>query len=362
MRRKRNGIAQILALLVLIVLPMAWYLGSVVYHAAQDHELIQGVRANDLARVRRALDAGANPNARESSAISPSTWQMLMEVLMHRTAPNSTPVLMIAILGREANAVTLLVQRGANPNLIDASGAPILMDAIVADEADLAATLLQHGANPNTANSDGDTALMWAANRHGVTLTEALLAHGADPNAANHAGQTPLIWAVGPAFPGPLPGAPGGRTGVPASNVVPKANDDVVKALLAHGANPSARDTTGNSVLVWAAQQYGWGRSRSLAPLLIAHGADVTVQPTNNQFAFKQSCQVASMTWAYGNSLPPNESLLTEFVLKGDIEAVRQLVARGVDVNARYPGGVTALVCARDPRIRALLLKAGAKN
>src|SRR5262249_1046575 len=64
------------------------------------------------------------------------------------------------------------------------------------------AALLAAGANANTAIESGETPLMSAARTGNADAVKALLAKGADPNAREHSrGQTALMWAVAEAHP-----------------------------------------------------------------------------------------------------------------------------------------------------------------
>ena len=147
------------------------------------------------------------------------------------------------------DVISLLLQRGANPNLPlktpllmrqhttgDASlgeGATPLMRAAKVMDAALMKELLQHGANPNLALRNGTTVVMNVAARVGrpqpseettIDVLAALIERGADLKVANNTGQTPLHLAIG-------------------------RGDAIVRFLAEKGAPLDARDSSGRTPL-----------------------------------------------------------------------------------------------------------------
>jgi ankyrin repeat protein len=123
-----------------------------------------------------------------------------------------------------------LLHGGVDVNLTDDDGRSVLIHAVLAEDADLQtiAFLLNHGVDLNLPDREGWTALHFAARDCSVPIVEELLARGAEVDALDAFGNTPLWRAVmSRAQPAP----------------------DVVKALLAHGADPRRRNKRGNSPL-----------------------------------------------------------------------------------------------------------------
>ncbi len=84
---------------------------------------------------------------------------------------------------------------GADPNAKDADGTPMLMNAALHGSAATIKMLLDKGADPNARNTMEATALIWgAADPAKVRL---LVARGADVNATSKLGRTPLLAAAG---------------------------------------------------------------------------------------------------------------------------------------------------------------------
>ena len=136
------------------------------------------------------------------------------------TSPNArdaqgTPALMAAALFADADMVELLLKRGADPDLADESGATTLMWS-VPDRAKIQ-HLLERGAAVDARSDTGRTALLVAASYPGtVDVLRLLLARGADLRAQDRAGTTALALAVR------------------------SADVDVVRFLVERGLNPDA--------------------------------------------------------------------------------------------------------------------------
>ena len=83
-----------------------------------------------------------------------------------------------------------LLDHGADANFCrDADDDPPLYHQVQAGNTEQAAVLLQNGANANYANEFGNTILHFART---APLVKLLLAHGANPAAKNRRGQTPF--------------------------------------------------------------------------------------------------------------------------------------------------------------------------
>jgi ankyrin repeat protein len=230
-------------------------------------------------------------------------------------AAASTPSLMHAVLYENSAAVRRLLDGGADPNAKNAAGATALIWAT--DDAEKTRLLLQHGGDPNILSYDGRTALMIAAGQAGsAPVVKLLLEHGAKASERSPiGGVTPLGEAArisdeavirllldhganpkdaGAALlVGPLrsncskcldmliPSVESRQL----NDALPVAGQTVfsedpatLKVLLDHGADVNARDGNGRTALMWTAYS-------DLAPvevvrMLISHGADVN---TRNQ-------------------------------------------------------------------------------
>ncbi|MFD5393564.1 ankyrin repeat domain-containing protein [Streptomyces sp. NPDC127097] len=127
-----------------------------------------------------------------------------------------------------------------------------LISAIYADQADTVAALLRQGASPSAPAADGETPLYLAAVAGQADLVRLLLEAGATPDTESR-------------------GEPGSE-GLPLCAAACWGHEEVVRALLTHGADPNLREDDGTSYtpLMWAAAN---GHHRT-AQLLLDGQAD----------------------------------------------------------------------------------------
>mgnify|MGYP002624102179 CR=1 FL=1 len=165
------------------------------------------------------LECGANPNLQNSRgekalhyAIRTGCGTDKIELLLlYEADPNiknsqgKTPLNIILrnsqwhnfISDRDLQIIRLLVEYGANPNIPDENGVTFLMQCVSLDNyykydgnIILAMKLLiNHGADVNTRDNNGNTPLMYAAKYHADVIKN-LLASGADPSMKNNDGES----------------------------------------------------------------------------------------------------------------------------------------------------------------------------
>ena len=171
--------------------------------------LMEAARRGNLATVRVLLSNHANPNAKEANG-------------------GQTP-LMWAVSQRQAPVVEELIKQGADVNASSKSGFTPLMFAAQQGDDVSARILLRAGAKPNDAQpKTGLTALMIASAMAQTKAVDALLDNGANPNLADANGYTSLHRIVRDSDYG---------INLAAKDDILT----IVKSLLAHGANPNAR-------------------------------------------------------------------------------------------------------------------------
>jgi ankyrin len=135
--------------------------------------------------VRLLVETGADVRARSrtypQTVVGVQTQRAGREELNYTVLRGgSTPLLFAARVGDVASATALLTA-GADVNDALPDGTSALVLAAHSGHGNVAALLLDKGADPN-AVSTGYTALHAAVLRSDVTLVRALLAHGADPD------------------------------------------------------------------------------------------------------------------------------------------------------------------------------------
>jgi ankyrin repeat protein len=184
--------------------------------------------------------------------------------------------------------VSLLVVAGSAAQL---AATDRLFQAIRSGDTGAVRRLLDGGASPDARDGDGIPALMAATLRAGADCMKLLLDRGANPDATNSAGATALMWAV--------------------------PDLERVRLLVARGANVNAKSSNlGRTPLLIAASYPG---SVELLRILLDKGAELHVRERNGTNAL--GCAVR---WA-------------------DVDVVRFLVDRGMDVNDAGAGSATAL-------------------
>lgn len=143
--------------------------------------------------VRRALDAGANPNQASGSGRVPFQFLKLTEMQFTKaTEPDRGRQLDSDSAARWA-ALQLLVQRGADPNRPGSDGYSLThLLATWAGSAELE-FLRQHGADFAASGPQGETPLMIAVCNLNLDGTAWLLQHGVEVDATDRQGNTALI-------------------------------------------------------------------------------------------------------------------------------------------------------------------------
>ncbi|HZI80908.1 MAG TPA: ankyrin repeat domain-containing protein [Vicinamibacterales bacterium] len=242
--------------------------------------------------------------------------------------------------------------------LVGSGGGGLTALTFAAREGDVesARRLLDAGADVNQTTEYGWTPLLTAVNNRNYRLALLLLERGADVNRPNKGGWTPLYLAVDNR------NIEGGDYPVPRPDL---DHLDLIKALLAKGANPNAKvkDNTltrtiftmqwffedGATPFIRASQS----SDVTLMKLLLEHGADPKAVTTNGDSALTAA---AGIGWVDGVTYErsPAENL----------EAVRVLLDLGVDPNHANNEGRTPLMGAAlkgRPDVVKLLVDRGGK-
>ena len=312
--------------------------------------------------VRMLLVAGADLNGALPSGetvlmTAANTGQVdVVRILLARGArvdatetSRGQTALMWALSETHLDAAQALIAHGANVNARATSGFTPLMFAARQGDLEASRMLLARGADIHGAAEDGTTALLTATVRGYPDLVRLLLAEGADPNASG-AGYTALHWAAG-SWETELTGefglaAPTSKWAVLAG-LTGEAKLDLVRTLLAHGADPDVRTTRrvprfGFSSGSSSPQFYG---TLGATPfLLAAQAGDATVMralvAAGADPLIPTDANTTPLMQATGISRVIGESHATE---AGSLEAVKLAVELGADINAVDDAGNTAL-------------------
>jgi uncharacterized protein len=339
-------------------------------------------KAGDAAMLRLLLGRGADVRMADAALRDGQTTLMLaaragvadaVELLLARGAnPNAaesrtgTTALMWAALDDRADAVRALVGGGADVNarskvtayphtppgvigdaleegysyvgqtVLPRGGWTALMYAARQGASQAIAALADGRADLNLVDPDGSTALALATiNGHAAVVSQ-LLERGANPNLADRTGMTPLYAAVdlhtlqfGFGRPDPPPQVVAGSV-------------EMVKALLAHGADPNPRLTGRTLKRVYTAGDGRLGKGATpylraaragdvmLMKILLAAGADASLRPENGNTALLLAAGLG-----YRGAIGGTEDMA--------LEAIAFSLEQGADINAVNAAGDTAV-------------------
>jgi ankyrin repeat protein len=262
--------------------------------------LMLASRAGNVEVVKALIARGARVNAQESTR-----GQTALMWAINNQHPDITRVLLehgADIRARSQVRRRVYIMGGnrgagsASPETpiseVDYGGSTPILFAARSGDLESAKLLVAAGADVNDRTADGNTALIIAAHSGHGTLASYLLDRGADPSLAP-LGYTALHAAV-------LRGSLSDRD---VKNPDPGAGVNLVKALLAHGADPNARIARGTPVRRWS-----------------------------HDFAFLERWSGATPFW-----------LAAKFL---ELDMMRALAAAGADTKATTKDGTTPLMAA----------------
>jgi len=133
---------------------------------------VHSARTGDIASLKKALDEGVAINVFDN---------------LDQTA------LIAAVSQSKLEAVKLLIQRGADVNLVDRAGwSPLHFAVYFSTETAVIDALIAGGAKLNAQNDRGITPLYFASITGHESQVKRLIAAGADRNVASKSGYTPL--------------------------------------------------------------------------------------------------------------------------------------------------------------------------
>lgn len=288
-------------------------------------------------------------------------------------AGTSSDAFYSAIRDNNLGQLQALLKGGANPTVSDPrGGATPLMHAAAVGSVEAMTLLLDNGANVNGTNATGATALMWAATD--IEKVRLLLARGADAKAVSQRGRTALFLAArsepSAEIAKVLIAAGADMRAVDGAKMTvlhaATAGGDIetIRLLVNGGADVNAVDFAGFTPLIHAASN----RSLEAVRLLLAKGADVNARSGDGSF---QKVKAGSIALGHFTPLTASVALATPQLVKTlldagasvkttdvrgmtplmlavandrqDIDVIRMLIARGADVNAKSLSGETAL-------------------
>jgi ankyrin repeat protein len=245
----------------------------------------------------------------------------------------ATPLLFSARVG-DVESARLLLKAGADPNDSQPDGVSALVLAAHSGNGNVAALLLEHGADPNAFGS-GYTALHAAILRSDLNLVKALLARGANSNLRMTKG-TPIRrdttdWN--------LPALLIGST--PYLLAAKFLEPDIMQVLVAGGADPGLTMPDGANAVMLAA---GMGSSKTASRRGIEKIDFGKVEPESR---VRDAVVAAVGLGGAVNAANQNgDTALHVAAALGSETVIQVLVERGASINVKNRRGITPLLAA----------------
>ncbi len=193
-------------------------------------------------------------------------------------------------------------------------------------------TLLKHGAEVNARDQLGSTPLFYAVGRNQIAVARELLSHGADVNVA-------VEYRVA--------GVSAGKVITPLVLAVQRANPQMVRLLIQHGARVRG---AGNSAFFTAVNS---GKVE-IVQMLLKEGADPLERDRQwgatplHTAAGNGHCNVMDVLRPYYKSVDISDKLgrtpLHYAAMGGKLQAMEWLLRRGASINAKDREGMTPLM------------------
>jgi ankyrin len=311
---------------------------------------------DDLDVVDLLLRAGANPNAVNELGVPPlllactnGSAKIVARLLAGGANPDGAvrtgeSALMTASRVGSVDTVRVLLAHQVNVNAVErVRGQTALMWAAAASHPEVVELLIRSGADVHARSTRGSTPLLFAARAGDLASARALVAGGADVNEAE-----PVI---------PLPAGADANETLPTGNsalmlasasmnatsgfeyaltVKPSGHEALALFLVEKGADLTKTDTIGATALHAAVQT----NKLALVKALLAHGADPNARltkappPLRGDFQAYNQYVGATPLWYAANARYP------------DVDILRALIAAGADTRVVVQDGTTALMAA----------------
>lgn len=196
-----------------------------------------------------------------------------------------------------------LIEKGANVNFQDEDGNTALMLAIEREDEKTAKLLIENGADVNLQNKNGITALMLAMNDDKVEVVEKLIENKVYINFQDNSGRTALMMAVS------------------------YGNMKMIEKLIENGADLNLQDNDGRTVLDYT-------EDKEIIKKLLKNGINKNIQKLSE--TEKRINQIKNIMIRQ----------LYRKAMNGDLERVKILLSKKIDINEKNAEGITPLMIA----------------
>lgn len=301
----------------------------------------------------RHRSPNALPNAKHPtwkaamvSAVQQKNHNALEELLDSQISEDiiaELDLLKLAVFNADGGSMRLLLLSGADPNRPSADGLTPLLTATDLSELEAASILLKYGADPNLPSGpDHHSPLSLAVATDKLDFLELFLISGhGDINAHLPSGETLFI-----------------------KSITPTSSLDLVKFMLAHGADPNKKTSRGKTPLLESL----FSNRADIASLLLDHGANPNLAGPKHPLwpathAAESDITYLELLLNHGAKTRLAPGIMELATSVNSIEAVQLLLSHNVDPNVKKDGVYTPLCSAiRDDRgeIVSLLLSRGA--
>ncbi len=198
-------------------------------------------------------------------------WLITSRTLNTTDGSGNTP-LHYAAEWKLNEALSGLIQKGANVNAVNANGESALFSAVKADSPSTIDILVENGIITDTRSNLtrdhlGNTPLHYAVKWNSLQAAQKIISLGFDVNSMNLSGKTAL------------------------SDCCRSNKRDMAILLISYGANVNATDVTGRTVLIDAIQS----GSEQMIALLLANGANPQIQEMNGRNAYHEAALSANI-------------------------------------------------------------------
>jgi ankyrin repeat protein len=281
------------------------------------------------------IEAGGDINARSrvysQTVVAEQTQRFGREELNYSVLRGGSTPLLFAARSGDVESARLLLDAGANPNDALPDGMSALVLAAHSGHGSVGALLLQRGAKPDSAEA-GYAALHAAVLRGDLDLVKALLAHGANPNLVITKG-TPLRRDTTDFnLPMTLVGA------TPYLIAAKFLEPEIMKALVAGGADANAKMRDGATPVMVAAGAGSGGNSTRRGIAAIDGGK---VEPESQ--VLTAVAAAIDLGGDVNGTNQAGDTPLHTAAAQGHNSVVQLLVDRGAQVNVKNKRGLTPL-------------------